>query len=378
MWDVQLFELNYDHQEHAAVTEVLESRWLTMGDSVRSFEKQFGAFLGEGVGCVSVSSGTAALHLAVLAAGVAEGDEVIIPALTFVADANVVALSGGSPVLADIDSLDNWNLSLDTIRAKVTEKTKAVIVVHFAGYPCEDIVEIAEFCAEEGLVLIEDVAHAPGAEVRGQKCGTFGDFGCFSFFSNKNLSIGEGGMISTRCDNLYRIANELRSHGMSSLTLDRHKGRALTYDVSSPGLNYRLDEIRGALGLVQLGKLEAGNIEREKLTQKYRRMLDGTTIKIPFSNESQACSSAYHIMPVMLPCAESREHVMMAMKSEGIQTSIHYPPFWGFRAFGKVFTSHSAPRAAEVCARELTLPLHPNLKPNQVEKVVAALLEAVS
>ena len=186
MWKVQLFKLNYDQRELDAVRDTVASGWLTMGERTTEFESKFSSFLGHGVDCIAVANGTAALHMALLALGIGDGDEVIIPGLTFVADANVVRIVGAKPVLADCTSLDDWNISASTIENCITPRTKAVLVVHYAGYPC-DMPSILELCRSRGLKLIEDVAHAPGATIDGRSCGTWGDIGCFSFFSNKNL-----------------------------------------------------------------------------------------------------------------------------------------------------------------------------------------------
>ena len=182
MWDIQLFKLNFDHREVKAVSDVVAGGWLSMGEEINNFEGQFGDFLGEGTYCKAVANGTAALHMALLALEVGRGDEVIIPSLTFVADVNVVNLVGATPKLADATSLHDWNMSLESVEQQITEKTKAVIVVHYAGYPCRDIMAISQLCRDKGIGLIEDVAHAPGATVDGKVCGTFGDVGCFSFF----------------------------------------------------------------------------------------------------------------------------------------------------------------------------------------------------
>ena len=187
MWDIQLFKLNFDHLEALAVSKVVTGGWLSMGEETTSFEESFGSFLGNDVYCKAVANGTAALHMALLALDIGDEDEVIIPSLTFVADINVVNFVGATAILGDACDLDDWNMSLESIKKKVTEKTKALIVVHYAGYPCKDIAAITEFCRARGIGLIEDVAHAPGASIDGKRCGTFGDVGCFSFFSNKNL-----------------------------------------------------------------------------------------------------------------------------------------------------------------------------------------------
>ena len=373
MWKVPLFDLNYDLREEKAVQEVLTSRWLTMGEKTSSFEGKFSVMLDNKAESVAVSSATAALHMGLLALGVGPGDEVVIPALTFVADANVVRMVGATPVLADAKSLDDWNVSAETIEPKLTDKTKAVIVVHFAGYPC-DMKDIATLCKKHNIGLIEDVAHAPGASVDGEKCGTIGDIGCFSFFSNKNLSVGEGGMVVSSNEHLLKRLKALRSHGMSSLTLDRHKGRAISYDVQQVGLNYRMDEMRAALGIVQLGKLMEGNLRRMELTQLYKTKL---SVDVPFSKAKAGDDKAYHIMPVLLPESCDRTAVIKTLRDQGVQTSIHYPPFWDFSAYSEGTDPADAPVVAQICARELTLPLFPTMSDEQLVHVVDCLEEAI-
>jgi len=377
MWKIQLFKLNFDHRERDAVLATVDSGWLTMGERILGFEAAFGDYLGHGVRCTAVSNGTAALHMALLALNVGAEDEVIIPALTFVADANVVHMVGARPVLADCVSQSDWNMSAESIAQKITPRTKAVIVVHYAGFPC-DMPDIVKLCRERGLKLVEDVAHAPGASIAGQACGTFGDVGCFSFFSNKNLSVGEGGMVVSCDENISQRLRYLRSHGMTTLTLDRHKGRAITYDVAEPGLNYRMDEIRAAIGLVQLDKLSAGNLRRKELTERYRRNLAGSPVQIPFDNLSADVVSAYHILPVLLPADCNRMAVIDALKVAGVQSSIHYPPFWSFSAYQGFLTPQDAPIAAGICSRELTMPLYPTMADADVDLVTDALLGAVA
>jgi len=377
MWDIQLFKLNFDGREISAVSDVVAGGWLSMGEKILSFETDFGSFLGEGAHCRAVANGTAALHMALLALEVGRGDEVIIPSLTFVADVNVVNLVGATPKLADATSLDDWNMSLESVEKQITEKTKAVIVVHYAGYPCRDIMAISQLCRDKGIGLIEDVAHAPGATVDGKVCGTFGDVGCFSFFSNKNLSIGEGGMVSTLDVELNKKLGYLRSHGMTTLTLDRHKGRAITYDVAQPGLNYRMDEMRAAIGSVQLDKLPAGNVRRGELTDRYRSNLQNSPVTMPFENQPSNFTSVYHILPVLLPEKTDRVAVIGALKEKRIQASIHYPPFWDFTAYKGQFSPDDSPVTADICRRQLTLPLFPTMTEDEVDQVCNALLEAL-
>jgi len=378
VWDIQLFKLNFDEREVSAVADVVAGGWLSMGEKTAEFEKKFEDFLGDASLCKAVSNGTAALHMALLALDVGPGDEVIIPSLTFVADINVVNLVGATPILSDATSLSDWNMSIESIESHITEKTKAIIVVHYAGYPCKDIQKISEMCRMRGIGLVEDVAHAPGASINGKKCGTFGDVGCFSFFSNKNLSIGEGGMVSSQSPDLDNKLGHLRSHGMTTLTLDRHKGRAITYNVAHPGLNYRMDEMRAAIGTVQLDKLPAGNVRRGELTERYRSNLQGSSVTIPFENQASNVTSVYHILPVLLPQRADREAVIVALKEKRIQSSIHYPPFWDFTAYEGQFLPEDSPVTADICRRELTLPLFPTMTQDEVDQVCRALLEALA
>jgi len=376
VWKVPLFELNYDDLERQAVADVLDSRWITMGEKTQGFEISFEKLLCNGAKATAVSSGTAALHMAILALGIGPGDEVIVPALTFIADVNVVRMVGAVPVLADCRSFNDWNIDPVDVERKITPQTKAVMIVHYAGYPC-DMDSITALCRKHGLKLIEDCAHAPGAAYKGRLCGTFGDVGCFSFFTNKNISVGEGGMYVVRDDALHQAGRYLRSHGMSTLTLDRHKGRAVSYDVLCPGLNYRMDEMRAALGLVQLAKLAAANAERKRFTKQYNFVLSSIKgLSIPFLNHGDSLPS-YHIYPVLLIKGIDRLAVMDALKQKGIQSSIHYPSFKEFTAYREEMGRYDTPVADEISRRELTLPLYPTMDFDAVDLVVAALHDAL-
>ena len=251
------------------------------------------------------------------------------------------------------------------------------MVVHYAGYPC-DMRPIVDLCKEEGIYLIEDCAHAPGAFINDKSVGAWGDIGCFSFFTNKNLSVGEGGMTSTSNKNLGKRLASLRSHGMTSLTLDRHKGRSITYDVNEPGINYRMDEMRAALGLTQLEKLFEANTLRKNLTERYRSNFENTKIKIPFNKflQSNSCVSAFHILPILLPIGVNRTSVIEHCRKRGIQTSIHYPAFWDFEAYKDRFDKNDTPEALNIIPRELTLPLYPSMTFEQVDEVTRTILEA--
>lgn len=374
-WRVPLADLDYDDQEIEAVNRVLQSKWLTMGAVAQQFEAEFASF----VKCshaIAVSNATQALHLACLAIGIGPGDEVIVPSLSFVATANAVLYGGADVRFADIISLEDLTIDPQSIVENITPKTKAIIVMHYAGYPCR-MPEIMQIAEDHNLVVIEDAAHAPGASLEGRALGTWGDVGCFSFFSNKNLSTGEGGMITTNRDDIAEKVELQRSHGMTSLTYDRHKGHAFSYDVVELGYNYRIDEIRSALGIEQLKKLPENNVRRGELTAIYWRGLASTDIGLPFSN-SEKGQSSYHIFPVILPMSTDRQAFMVGLRDAGIQSSIHYRPIHTFSYYQKKYGKISLPITETVGQREVTLPLYPtmgkekiNLVVNQVDKLLS-------
>ncbi|MBI5252028.1 MAG: DegT/DnrJ/EryC1/StrS family aminotransferase, partial [Desulfomonile tiedjei] len=356
-----------------AVKRVLESGWVSMGPETELFESEFAAYLGS-KNAAAVSSGTTALHLALLAAGVGPGDEVITPSLTFVATANAILYVGATPVFADVTGVEDWNISADQIERAITSKTKAVILVHYAGFPCQ-MDTIRELAESSGLVIIEDAAHAPGAEFQSRKIGTWGKIGCFSFFSNKNMTTAEGGMVVTDDPETAKKLKVLRSHGMTTLTWDRHRGHSFSYDVIETGYNYRMDEIRAALGRVQLAKLEANNQKRRLATLEMRRHLkEYPEISVPFSDKSISDSSC-HIFPILLEESELRPGLMAHLKNAGIQTSIHYPPVHRF----STYLGNGRARAdglritEEIAAREVTLPLFPQILPGQIKSICREL-----
>jgi dTDP-4-amino-4,6-dideoxygalactose transaminase len=373
-WRVQLFKLNYDEREYNAVQETLKSGWITMGQRTIDFENEYAKLLGENAQCIAVANGTASLHIAVLAAGVKPGDEVITPCLTFIADLNAVTVSGGKVVLADVKSKDDWAMDPADIERKITKKTKAIMIVHYAGYAC-DMDAIVAICRKHNLKLIEDCAHAPGADYKGRKLGTFGEISAWSFFSNKNLAVGEGGMVVVRDPELYQKCRNLRSHGMTVASFDRMKGRAVSYDVMEPGFNYRIDEVRASLGLVQLAKLEEANARRKALTLRYFSHLDKMgDLSIPFRHFDRGLPS-YHIMPVLLKDNIDRMQVIESLKEEGIQTSIHYPAIQTFTAYKDIVGP--TPVAQHISDHELTLPLYPTMTDEEVDLVCNSLGKAL-
>jgi len=375
-WIVPLSDVQFGSEEINAVTAVLKSGWLTMGEVTGEFEKEFAAYTGA-KHALAVSNATVALHIACLALNIGPGDEVIVPSLTFVATANAVRYTGATPVFADITSENDLTISLASLEGALTPRTKAVMVMHYAGYAC-DLPRILAWADAHGLPVIEDAAHAAGSFLDGRHLGTFGKAGCFSFFSNKNLSTGEGGMIVTEDDALAEQFHLLRSHGMTSLTWDRHQGHAWSYDVVATGYNYRIDEIRSALGREQLRKLRANNARRRELTALYRDLLAELcpALSVPFADHPGI--SAGHIMPALLPRSADRLRFMEGMKARGIQTSIHYPPVHSFTSFkSSAIGADRLPVTDEVAAREVTLPLYPTLTDAQLRLVVESARDAL-
>jgi dTDP-4-amino-4,6-dideoxygalactose transaminase len=375
-WKIPLADIDFDSREEEAVLEVLKSRWLTMGSVTQKFEEEFSAYVGA-QHAIAVANGTAALHLACLGIGLEPGDEVILPSLTFVATANAICYTGAIPVFADIESEQDLDISIHGIERKLTNKTRAIMVMHYGGYAC-NMAAILKLAQANGLKVIEDAAHAVGTEYEGRKAGTLSDVGCFSFFSNKNMTTGEGGMIVTNDDATADKMRILRSHGMTSLSWDRHRGHAWSYDVVELGYNYRMDEVRAALGRVQLSKLERNNQRRRDLSKLYREQLEELVPSVVLPFQKPRGTSACHLFPVLLPIGSNRTSFMEHMKSERIQTSIHYPPIHKFRTYTESGeSSNILPITENVAEREVTLPLFSGLTDENVSDVVHAVQNAI-
>ena len=374
MKKIALSDIDLDDQELNNVSNVLKSKWLSMGKVTQEFEQRFANYL-KIKNAIAVSNGTAALHIANLALGIKPDDEVIVPSLTFVATSNSVLYTGAKPVFADVESYDNFNISPESIEAKVTKKTKAIIVVHYGGYAC-DMKRILEIAEDKNLFVIEDAAHAPGAQFQAKMLGTIGNIGCFSFFSNKNLVTGEGGMIVTDNDKFAEKIKKLRSHGMTSLSWDRFKGHAFSYDVTDLGYNYRTSEINSALGICQLKKLDKNNAKRKELTELYRKYLNKIDfIRLPF--EGSKDKSSYHIFPILLDEKVKRMKFIEFLKNKGIQTSVHYPPIHLFSYYKNKFGFREGmlPLTEHIGKNEVTLPLHPLLKKGDIKHIANQIFE---
>lgn len=367
MQDIPLFDLNFDEAEAEAVVETLKSKWISMGPRVNEFEKSFAKRLNI-KNAVAVNNCTAALALALQVIGIKKGDEVIVPSLTFVATANAVLQVGGVPIFADITSSKDWTLCPKSVLSKITPKTKAIIPMHYAGY-LADMKAFRSIANTHSLKIIEDGAHSPHANREGYTPGQLGDILCLSFFSNKNMTTGEGGMLLTQNDQLFQKAKLGRAHGITSSSYERSLGQNF-YEVEDWGWNFRMSDINAAIGVIQLKKLDADKISREKLVQLYRRELKGTPFEIPFENYEGESSN--YILPCLLSKRICRNKLRSYLTEKKIQTSIHYPPVHLFKHY-LTFNSNSLPITEEVGARLLTLPLFAKMSDRQVMRVCEAL-----
>ncbi|MFA5331372.1 MAG: DegT/DnrJ/EryC1/StrS family aminotransferase [Methanoregula sp.] len=342
--------------EVAAVSDVLMSGMLAQGERVAEFETKFASYCGTGYG-IAVNSGTAALHAALLAAGIGPGDEVIVPAFSFIATATAVSMCGAKPVFADVDE-QTFTIRPAEIRNRITPKTKAVIGVHLFGQPF-DVEPVQEICEAHNLVLIEDAAQAHGALYHGTKVGNLGKFGCFSFYATKNMITGEGGMVTTNdkpsADKLRRIIN----HGQSEKYLH-----------TELGYNYRMTDIAAAIGTVQLKKLEKFNMRRRKNAEYYAANLTATGIIKPKVADNVQHVYHQYVIQVTKDFPLSRSELMDILKAKGIGTAVHYPiPIHRQPLYAPVADPDPCPVATRLSETVLSLPVHPSLDPKDLALV---------
>lgn len=371
MKKIPLFDLNFGAEEEAAAIEVIRSKWISMGSKTKEFEDEY-ARLHQSKYAVAVTNCTAALHLALRICGVGPGDEVIVPSLTFVATASAVRMVGATPVFADVVSLDDWTLCPIDIERKITPKTKAVIPMHFGGHGA-DMKRICALASKNNLKVIEDACHAPLGKRDGQNLGTFGDFASYSFYSNKNMATGEGGMLLTQNEEYDQRARLLRAHGMTATAYDREQGKEF-YDVVDWGYNYRMDDIRSAIGLAQVAKLEADVAKRKLLADRYRYHLEGeAAVTVPFKHYPGESSN--YVMGMLLEKGDRRE-IRQKLADHGIGTSMHYPPVHQFACYREFATS--LPITEDIGQRELSLPLYYSMELEDVDYVCEILTQLLA
>jgi len=390
-WRVPLTDIEVTEDDVEAVLDCLRSGWLTMGPRTKVFEQALADYVGT-PHALTVSSGTAALHLACQAAGLGPGDEMIVPAFTFVASASAARFVGATPVLCDVLGPHDLNLDVDDVARRITPRTRAVMAVHFCGYPA-DVPALRELCDEHNLILIEDCAEAIGARVResgthgqengahgqesGRQVGTVGELGAFSFFSKNQLCVGEGGMVSTADAELAERVRLLRSHALTSGTWDRHRGHNPVYDIVDIGFNFRIDEPRSALGLSRLQRLDEDIAARRAVVRAYReRLAEIPELELPWDERAVELSSHF-AFPVLLADREARDRFREELKAGGVQTT-WYPALHTFSEYRHAAPPGGLPRALEVSERHCMLPLSSTMDEADVDAVVETVQSCVA
>ncbi len=376
-WSVPLSQLELAEEDVEAVLAVLRSGWLTMGPNTERFEDALAEYL-DVAHAIAVSSGSAALQLACLAAGLGPGDEAIVPSMTFVSTASAVLHAGATPVFCDVVGVHEPLLDVDGIERLLTSRTKAVVAVHLGGYAA-DLTSLRRLCDTNGLVLIEDVGQAIGARtnVPGRLAGTVGALGCFSFFSKTQLPTGEGGLVVTSDSALAARVRSLRSHGLTTSSWDRHRGHSDSYDVVDFGFNFRLDEARAALGLSRLERLARDIDGRRRVVRRYRELLASTSgLELPWSDDDVESSSHFAFF-VLLESGEARDRFRARLAARDVQTT-WYPAVHEFTAFRSLAPPDGLPLTEAFAARHCALPLGPRLADDALQVVVEAVREALA
>lgn len=359
-----------------AVIEVLQSDWITQGPKIKEFEDALCKYTGAKYAVV-VSSGTAALHIACLAADIKTGDEVVTSPITFAASANCVLYCGGRPVFADIQE-STANIDPKEIMKKINKRTRAIIPIHFAGYPC-DLEEINKIAKKHNLIVIEDAAHALGAEYKNSKIGSckYSDMATLSFHPVKSITTGEGGAVLTNRKNLYENLVMLRNHG---ITKERNKIRRFQgpwyYEMQSLGFNYRITDYQCVLGIKQLEKLNQFIERRREIAQIYiDRLSSIQEIRLPA--EKDHVKSAWHLYPIQLNNKPHRDRLFSFLRRKGINVQLHYIPVY-LHPYYQQFPHYKrefCPRAEQFYNQEITIPIYPSLKMREINYVIRNLAE---
>lgn len=357
-----------------AVVDVLRSDYLTTGPMIENFEKSVADYVGVKY-AVAISNGTSALHAACFAAGIGEGDEVITTPITFAASANCVLYCGGTPVFADIDER-TYNIDPKDIERKITPKTKAIIAVHMAGQPC-DMDEIHKIAKEHNLFVIEDGAHALGSEYKGKKVGTLSDMTTFSFHPVKPITTGEGGMIVTDNEELYKRLVLFRSHGITrdSSMMKRNEG-PWYYEQLALGYNYRMTDIQCALGANQMKKLDRFINRRRELVKRYDKAFASCeNITIPY--QLPETNSGWHLYIIQVKNHDRRQ-VFEQLRAEGVGVNVHYIPVYMHPYYQENgYKDVHCEKAEELYSHMISLPLYPGLTEEQQDEVIGKVLKAV-
>ncbi len=365
-----------DDDDIIAVNEVLKSTWLTTGPKVFEFEKLFAANVGV-ANAIAVSSGTAAIHTALVSLELNKNDEVILPSMTFLATANCIVHCGATPVFADINP-SNFLISMVDLRKKISKKTRAIIVVDFAGQPCS-YDELQKLSEEFGITLVADACHSLGASYKGRCVGSLADLTAFSFHPVKHITTAEGGMLTTSNMHGAEFARRFRNHGMDLDVACRNEQQTWVYDMRAPGFNYRLSDIQCALGISQLRKLDNFVVKRREIAQHYFDAFENFDLLTPLEELPDRIHS-YHLFVIQLNLQNlsvSRSHIFKALLQEGIGVNVHYKPVHQYTFYQDNYTAE-CDNTDEVYTRILSLPMHPSMLLNDVTDVVQAIKKVLS
>ncbi|MBB6635877.1 DegT/DnrJ/EryC1/StrS family aminotransferase [Cohnella thailandensis] len=369
---IPVLQPSIGEEEIEAVAEVLRSGWLGLGPKTEQFEQQFASYAGSRF-AVALNSGTAALHLALEILGIGPGDEVIVPSITFISTVHAVSYVGATPVFADIDPI-TMNLTAEEIERKITNRTKAIVVVHMGGHPC-DMDAIHELARTRGIKVVEDAAHACGAEYKGKLIGSISELTCFSFHAVKNLTSGEGGAITCNVEWMNRKLREKRWVGISRDTWIRsssEKVYAWQYFVDQVGYKYHMNDLQAAIGLVQLKKLKRLNERRRQIADRYISELSSLDwIELP--REQSYARSSWHLFQIKLKDQTARDRLIAHLQEENIATGVHYYPCHLHPCY--IDLKAVVPISTEIWKRILTLPIHPNITEDDLDRIITRIWE---
>ena len=354
------------------INATLSQSMLTLGPRLEKFESDFCKY-SKAKYAIAVSNCTAALHLSLMALGIKENDEVIIPDLTFVADANAVLACNAKPVVADINK-ENFFLSLSNIKKNITKRTKAIIPVHIYGQVC-NIDEILDIAKDNNLKVVEDCAHAVGTFHKSKHVGTLGNTGCFSFYPTKNITTAEGGMVTTNSKEIAEKVRQLRSHGMTKSLKSRYSSEyPWVFDIIEPGYNYRLDEIRSALGVTQLKRIKKINELRKKASLYYHKNLQNIPgIILPDMVNDKSHSYHLYTIRVTKPFRLSRNQLYKKLKDNGIRTTVYWMPIHEYAAYRKFAKKSNIVNTTKTYDEILALPLFPNISKKHQDAVIKVI-----
>ena len=354
-----------EEEERRAVNEVIESGMLAQGPKVAELEKNWAEYCGV-KHALAVNSGTAAIHCALYATGVREGDEVITTPYSFIATINPIVMLGARPVLVDIDE-ETFNIDVSKIEAAITEKTKAIVPVDLYGQPC-NWAKLQEIAKKYDLKIVEDACQAIGAEYQGVKAGALGDFGCFSLYATKNIMCGEGGIVTTNSDEASAAIRSFRQHGMVA-----------PYEYADLGYNYRMSDLHGAIAVEQLRKVDRFTAQRQRNASLLNEALAGVKgIELPRVADNR--SHVYHQYTILLDEGISRDEFVTKLREKGVGAGVYYPkPLHAYPHIAKLgYKVGDFPVAEDLAARVVSLPVHPKVTDEDIEIIAAAVKESVN